>query len=134
MVVTTNIDYEGCRGMNQSVIDRMNLVADIEMPTPAVMVQRAMSVTGEDDASMVSNMVQVVNDMAEHCRKNGITDGSVGMRGLIDWIESTEITGDPYTSALFTVVSKATSNEDDRLALITSVLEPYFAPKGKKAV
>ncbi len=134
VVVTTNIDYEGCRGMNQSVIDRMNLVADIEMPTPTVMVQRAMSVTGEDDASMVSNMVQVVNDMAEHCRKNGITDGSVGMRGLIDWIESTEITGDPYTSALFTVVSKATSNEDDRLALITSVLEPYFAPKGKKAV
>lgn len=78
---------------------------------------------------MVSQMVQVVNDMADFCMKNGITDGSCGMRGLIDWIMSTEITGNPYESALHTVVSKATANSEDRHALITSVLEPLFAPK-----
>ena len=55
------------------------------------------------------------------------------MRSLISWIMSTEITGDPYTSALCTVISKATSDEEDRTALITSVLEPFFAPKRKKA-
>ena len=42
------------------------------------------------------------------------------MRSLISWIMSTEITGDPYTSALCTVISKATSDEEDRNALITS--------------
>lgn len=57
-----------------------------------------------------------------------------GMRSLIDWIMSTEITGDPYNSALYTIVSKATSDEEDRAALITTVLEPIFAPKRKKAV
>ena len=46
VVITTNVDYEGCRGMNQSVIDRMSLVRDVELPTPEVMVERAMSVTG----------------------------------------------------------------------------------------
>lgn len=73
VVVTTNVSYEGCRGMNQSVIDRMSLVRDVEMPTPEVMVQRAMSVTGATDEYQVSQMVQVVNDLAEYCRKNSIT-------------------------------------------------------------
>lgn len=133
VVVTTNISYEGCRGMNQSVLDRMSLVRDVDLPTPEVMVQRAMSVTGETDEYQVSQMVQVVNDMAEYCRKNSITDGSYGMRSLIDWIVSTQITGDPYQSALYTIISKATSDELDRESLISTVLEPIFAPKRRKA-
>ena len=132
VVVTTNISYEGCRGMNQSIIDRMSLVQDIELPDPEVMVQRAMSVTGATDEYHVSKMVQVVSDMADYCRKNSITDGAVGMRSLLDWIVSAEITGDPYQSALYTVISKATADEADREALISSVLEPIFAPKAHR--
>lgn len=134
VVVTTNISYEGCRGLNQSVLDRMNLTQDIELPSPEIMAQRAMSITGCEDDVMVERMVHVVGDMADYCRKNGISDGNCGMRSLIDWIMSTEITGDPYTSALYTIVSKATSDEEDRNALLTTVLEPIFAPKRKKAV
>lgn len=78
-------------------------------------------------------MVQVVNDLAEYCRKNSITDGSYGMRSLIDWIISSEITGDVYESALYTIISKATADELDREALISTVLEPIFAPKRHKA-
>lgn len=133
VVVTTNISYEGCRSMNQSIIDRMSLVRDIELPAPEVMVQRAMSVTGATDEYQVSQMVGVVNDMADYCRKNSITDGSVGMRSLLDWIVSSEITGDVYQSALYTVISKATADEVDREALISSVLEPIFAPKRRRA-
>lgn len=96
VVVTTNISYEGCRGMNQSVLDRMSLVRDVESPSPEVMVQRAMSVTGATDEYQVGQMVQVVNDMAEYCRKHNVTDGSCGMRSLIDWITSSEITGNVY--------------------------------------
>lgn len=133
IVVTTNVDYEGCRGMNQSVIDRMSLVRDVEMPSPEVMVQRAMSVTGATDEYLVSQMVQVVNDLADYCRKNSITDGSYGMRSLIDWIISAEITGDVYESAKHTIISKATADEIDREALISTVLEPIFTPKCSKA-
>ena len=106
VVVTTNTSYEGCRGMNQSVLDRMSLVRDIELPSPEVMAQRAMSVTGATDEYEVSKMVQVVNDLAEYCRKNSITDGSYGMRSLIDWIISSEITGDVYESALYTIIRR----------------------------
>ncbi len=134
VIITTNISYEGCRGMNQSIIDRMSLVRDVELPTPEVMVQRAMSVTGATDELMVSDMVRVVNDMADYCRKNSITDGSVGMRSLIDWIVSTEITGDVYQSALQTVVSKASAEEEDREALIATILEPVFTKARKKKI
>ena len=133
VIITTNISYEGCRGMNQSIIDRMSLVQDIELPAPEIMVQRAMSVTGATDEYQVSQMVQVVNDMSDYCHKNGITDGSVGMRSLLDWIVSTQITGDPYQSALYTIISKATADEADREALISSILEPIFAPKVRRA-
>ena len=129
VIVTTNVTHEGCRSMNQSIIDRMSLVRDVELPTPEVMAERAMKVTGATDEYQVSQMVQVVNDMADYCRKNSITDGSVGMRSLLDWIVSTQITGDVYQSALYTIISKATADESDRSALITSVLEPIFAPR-----
>ena len=102
VVVTTNVSYEGCRAMNQSVVDRMSLVKDIELPSPEVMAQRVMAVTGATDEYRVCQMVEVVNDLATYCRKNSITDGTVGMRSLIDWVTSTEISGDPYTSALDT--------------------------------
>lgn len=132
IIVTTNVSYEGCRQMNQSVVDRMSLVKDIELPEPEVMVQRAMAVTGCADEYLVSQMVQVVNDMADYCRKNSITDGACGMRSLIDWVISAEISGDPYLSAKYTVISKATADEEDREALITTILDPMFAPKRKR--
>ena len=132
VIVTTNVSYEGCRQMNQSVVDRMSLVKDIELPEPEVMVQRAMAVTGCADEYLVSQMVQVVNDMADYCRKNSITDGACGMRSLIDWVISAEISGDPYLSAKYTVISKATAAEEDREALITTILDPMFAPKRKR--
>ena len=132
VIVTTNVSYEGCRSMNQSVVDRMSLVKDIELPEPEVMVQRAMAVTGCADEYLVSQMVQVVNDMADYCRKNSIIDGACGMRSLIDWVISAEISGDPYLSAKYTVISKATADEEDREALITTILDPMFAPKRKR--
>ena len=54
------------------------------------------------------------------------------MRSLIDWVTSAEISGNPYTSAMDTIISKATADEEDREALITSVLDPVFAPKRRK--
>ena len=133
VVVTTNISYEGCRTLNQSVTDRMSLVEDIELPSPEIMAQRAMAVTGATDEYQVTQMVEVVNTMSEYMRKNGITDGTCGMRSLIDWIISAEITGDVYRSALSTVISKASTDEDDREALKATILEPIFAQTRHKA-
>ena len=55
------------------------------------------------------------------------------MRSLLDWIVSSEITGDAYESALSTIVSKATAVEEDREALIV-VLEQEFIAKRRRSV
>ena len=66
--------------------------------------------TGAEDEYQVAQMVQVVCDMADFCQKNGVMDGVVGMRSLLDWVLSAQISGDPYTSAL----------------------DPVFAPRRRK--
>lgn len=129
VIVTTNLDYEGCRAMNQSFIDRMSIVKDMELPSAETLKKRAMKVTECDDEEMVENMVSVVTQIKEYCDSKHIDDGVVGMRGLIDWIHSTQITGDPHKSALETVVSKATTDAKARESLISTILEPIFAPK-----
>lgn len=127
VVITTNVDYEGCRGMNQSSTDRMGMICEIPIPEPEVMAQRAGKITGCDDEIMISHMVQVVNDLDQYCRTHAISDGSVGMRGLIDWITSAQITGDPYESAKHTIITKATASYDDQIAILTAIVEPLFA-------
>ena len=74
--------------------------------------------------------------MADYCRKNGISDGNCGMRSLIDWIMEYGDPRDPHAAPrLTTIVSKATSDEEDRDALKATVLEPYHSrPSAKKAV
>ncbi len=129
VIITTNISYEGCRALNQSLVDRISLVLDVALPPPDVMIERVMSITGVTDEYEVSRKVDVVDQLSTYCRVNHITDGCVGMRSLIDWVMSTEITGDPYESALHTVISKATTDEDERVNLIDKILSQVYPPQ-----
>lgn len=130
VVVTTNMSYEGCNRINQSVVDRMDLVMEIPLPSKEILFERAMAITKETDAAMVSMMVEVVCDMASYCRAHGIDDGEVGMRSLISWILSTRVTKDPYESALDTIIAKATNSAEDQEELRSSFLDPKFKVKG----
>lgn len=126
IILTTNIDYEGCRAMNQSVSDRMNLIFDIPNPNVESMKKIAMQATGCTDEATVRKMAQVVLAIEDYCKNKYITDGSVGQRGLIDWVNSYMITGDVKQSAKLTVLSKATTNETERDAIETSCVNPTF--------
>lgn len=85
----------------------------------------AMAVTGATDEYQISQMVHGQRPVGV-LPKNSITDGSYGMRSLIDWIVSSEITGDVYESALYTIISKATTDEVDREALISAVWNRFY--------
>ena len=126
IIVTTNSDYSGCRGMNQSVISRMDLVYDIESPDLATMVRRVMNVTGCTDEQETTKMALVVRDIADRCRQTMINDGSCGMRELKAWVTSAMITKDPYESALSTVISSASVDPDNRADLISTCLEKQY--------
>ena len=132
VIMTTNASYEGCRGMNQSVIDRCNLILDMDELDEDAMFNRARAMTGYDNDRILHLMVGVVQKADEFLKGQCITDGVVGMRGLIDWVVSTQITGDPYKSALMTIISRATSDPSDRAALVDAVLAPIFGTRGEK--
>ena len=119
---------EGIIGEDVTHTVRTFLNVPLTIPT-----KDSFEVRGEGVISW-ANFEKINSSLEEpYCRKNSITDGTVGMRSLLDWIVSSEITGDVYQSALYTVISKATADEVDREALISSVLEPIFALKRRRA-
>lgn len=126
IILTTNTSYEGCRAMNQSVTDRMNLIFDIPNPNVDSLSKIAMQATGCAEEAMVRKMAQCVLDIETYCKNKYITDGSVGLRGLIDWTNSYMITGDVIQSARLTVLSKATTDENDRDGIFTSCVATIF--------
>lgn len=130
VICTTNSNYQGCRGLNESVIDRMNQLFDVETPSVDEMVERTMKITGETDEEMVRKFATVVNDVADYCKKNDITGGVTGMRVLIDWVTTNQVLNDEYESALHTVIAKATDIEEERAALKTTCLDIVIAPLG----
>lgn len=127
IVLTTNSEYEGCRSMNQSVISRMNMVVDFEVPSDRVLIDRIMKASDFSDEPTVKKMVAVMHAIATECERNGTSDGSVGIRELIDWARSVKVTSDPYTSAMYTIIGSATADGEVR-ALLKHCLDSQFSP------
>ena len=126
VVITTNVNYEGCREMNQSVIDRMNLVIDVELPPLHVVKERAMRVTGFTDMAMADKMIRVLDAMNKYAKENNMDNVVIGVRSLKDWMTSTIVTDDAYASAIVTIVNKASADSDFKQGLISGCLEPII--------
>lgn len=127
IIITTNIDYEGCKNINQSIISRMDLIIDLDNPTIDTMVDRALKRTGCKDRVMVEKMAYVVEKINEECRNKFITDGCSGMRELISWVQSSMISNDPYESALYTIIPAVSKDVENREEIKSTCLEPFFS-------
>lgn len=131
VIVTTNLSYAGCASMNQSVIDRMNMVAHTTLPDTETILQRTMGITGFKDVPTAKKMGTVIEKLTETMNALDITDGEVGVRSLIDWMDATMDIGDPYKAALYTVIAKASLDKDDRDTLREQCLDPYFPQQSR---
>lgn len=134
VVVTTNVSYEGCRDMNVSLLDRMDMAFDINTPPVAVMVERAMAQTGFTDEKALTEMAQIVKDINATMKEQGISDGTSGDRSLLSWALSAKLTGDVYTSAMYTLLPKCTANDEDRALLQKRLNASSFASRRKKRI
>ena len=128
VIVTTNIGYEGCRDMNQSVLSRMNLIIDFDQPDTATMTNRVIKLTGCTDKGAVRQMVECVGEIIRCCREKSITDGSCGMRELIAWVQSFMVTHDILAAAKYTVLSAVSGDPENREEILSSCLLPRFDP------
>lgn len=127
IVITTNVDYAGCRGMNQSIISRMNLVIDLDAPDIDTLVQRVQGITGCKDTSAVRSMAEIVHSIHEYCHDASITDGCCGVRELIAWVQSYMICNSISEAAKYTVLSCASSDASCREEIKASCLDTVLA-------
>lgn len=126
IVLTTNNDYNGCRELNQSVISRMNLIFDMETPNASVMTKRVMGITGCKDKSIVRKMAETIEKIIKECSEKMITDGSCGMRELINWVQSYMICEDALAAAEYTVLASVSAESENRDAIRSTCITPVF--------
>jgi len=126
IVLTTNTDYNGCRELNQSIISRMNLIFDMDTPDANIMTERAMGITGCKDKKMVHKMAETIEKIIKECSERLITDGSCGMRELINWVQSYMICEDAAAAAEYTVLASATADSESRECIRSTCIAPVF--------
>lgn len=127
VIFTTNTHYHGCRPLNQSVLSRMHLILDVELPSDEELAERIMNRTGFTDKPQLMKMIATTHQIAEYCEENSITDGVTGMRELEQWIMSYQITGDLIRSAEMTILSSSTANTEDQKSIKETFLAPQYA-------
>ena len=127
IIFTTNTHYHGCRPLNQSVLSRMHLILDVELPDNGELAERIMNRTGFTDKPQLMKMIATTHQIAEYCEENSITDGVTGMRELEQWVMSYQITRDLMRSAQMTILSSSTANTEDQQSIKETFLDPQYA-------
>lgn len=126
VIVTTNVDYEGCRSLNQSILSRMDIIMDMEEPDVMTLVKRVSGITGCTDTDAIRRMADIMVSIQKKCRTEMIDDGCCGVRELISWVQSYMISGDMMESARYTILSSVSSDAENRKAIQTTCLDPVL--------
>lgn len=112
VICTTNVEYAGCRAINQSVLDRMNYTKEIMAPSADQLIDIVAINTKCTNKTFIRQCIVVMNKIREYLSDAGIDDGIVGVRSVIDWVDNVMKLGDVKEGAKETIVSKATFDTD----------------------
>lgn len=126
IVFTTNLDYEGCRSLNESVLDRFPMKFNVEMPETASLIERASKITGLKNTTTISNCMAVLNEIREYLLSQGCGIGNVGPRTFYDWLDAVEMGYSELEAAEFTVLTSASDDEEIKDYIRTNILEVAF--------
>ena len=126
IVFTTNTDYEGCRKLNESVLDRFPIKMDVDLPSDGELIERAMSVTGCTDKAIVNTALQIMDEIRTYLFGEGESTANVGPRTLYDWIEEamTE-NGDLRVAAEITLLPSVSEDREIREHVRDYILPMY---------
>lgn len=127
IIFTTNTDYEGCRPLNESVMDRFPMKFFIDLPNQATLIARAMKVTGMTDIDMIQNCIKVIDETREYLLGQGCGVGNVGPRLLYDWLDAISMGADPVAEAEYTLLASATDDEEIKGYIRENILEMAFS-------
>ncbi len=95
IILTTNISYNGCRAMNQSVLSRMDGVIALSNIRKSELVERAMKKVNlkKADEYKVEKMAGYFLEIVKYLKENAICDdaggdGIIDPRGFVSWVKA----------------------------------------------
>lgn len=108
---TTNLDYEGCNPINQSVLSRC-VPVNLKPLSETEAVNRVISASGYNEKKIVKKMVKVYFKCQEYAHNGYITDGAIDLRSLIDWATMNMVNGKYYENGMICLINKCTLDHD----------------------
>ena len=83
-IFTTNLSYEGCNLLNNSLLSRMDYVIHVDSPSFNEQVNRVISVTGfKGKKEEIELLIRAVNEIRNIISQNEITQGICDLRSAI---------------------------------------------------
>lgn len=126
ILLTTNLNYIGCRMFNESILSRMSLIQHREELTQAQMVQRVMARTSCQESGLLIKMADIIVKIQQHLRDEEIQGGVCGYRELENWVWKYMANGNVLQAVKDTVVSKASHLPEERKEIMELYVLPYF--------
>ncbi|MFR3791436.1 MAG: AAA family ATPase [Blautia massiliensis (ex Durand et al. 2017)] len=117
VVATTNLNYQGCRAINQSFLRRFQFKAIVKNPTGTEELVRLKNMVGYDKSDYVSveqmmKMLDVAKQIKEKCDELDLTEGDIGICEVADWVNAANMIESIRLSANYTIIPSATQDSD----------------------
>lgn len=86
-IFTTNLTYEGCNLLNNSLLSRIDYVKKIELPSTSEQVNRLASITKyQGNRKDLEKVIQSIGEISIILNDNGITQGIADFRSAVDCV------------------------------------------------
>lgn len=111
-VITTNRGYNGTRPLNEALRDRIQHAEKMDLPSVAMMVERAKAKTSYDNEKILTLFAQVIVALDQSAKANAIK-GVAGMRSYFYWIKAVQNNQDVIESLYHKVIYKITTDQEE---------------------
>lgn len=119
-VITTNRGYNGYRPLNEALRDRVQHAEKLDLPSRAVMMERAEAKTGYKSENVLSLLAETIILLDETARANAIK-GVAGMRSYIFWVDAVASGASVQNTLYYKVLYKITTDPEE-LAILEQAL------------
>lgn len=126
IVATSNISYAGCQAIDFSTDDRFRLQEDITEIEDDVLLQRIKYSSGNEDESLISNMIKTYRDIKKVLDEEEWDEGVVSIRKLTSWAQACKYDGNIIKQAERTILSGISKNIEKRKEIIDNYLLHIF--------
>lgn len=126
MVFTTNVSYEGCTALNQSLISRNQFVREVQLPSDEELKERLVKQlrwSKKTSKKPIDEAIKTMHKIKKYLQENYLTDGSCDFRAIKDWLQlylaynKVGIKKNLAECAEYTVIPKATLESEHHEAI-----------------